>query len=330
MHVNNNQYAEVGHLQMCMAMRYSIHTLHQVSGGDDPALRPRLVDREKFFREPVGHRCTQLGVTIDTRLMHVEMPNSKRVQILGMLTVTWGHHRASFTIMEAAILLRTLIDAASTCPWGIFLFISLQQTLHQILMMNHQQLMQSEQYRELVASLNNRTTTVLPARIHWFNQKMGRALWVSKEKTFFNAELRTELDYLTSTFRESAKCSWSAPIALLIQREPTYVTSGDACLTDAGGFSLPLQFWWILEWPVEIQERTLRYLGKGGMSLISVTLLEYATVVLGLAASIVSWEGLREPKPAHPLLLLFTDNTTAESWTKRIAGLKSLPARALA
>jgi len=76
---------------------------------------------------------------------------------------------------------------------------------------------------------------------------------------------------------------------------------------------LPLQFWWILEWPVEIQECTLQYFGKGGTSLISVNLLEYATVVLGLAASIVSWEGLREPKPAHPLLLLFTNNTTAES-----------------
>jgi len=111
--------------------------------------------------------------------------------------------------------------------------------------------MWTEQYCDLIASLNKNTTTMSPSRIRGFNQKMGWALWASKENTFFNSELWTKLNNLISTFRESAHCSWSAPIALLIQCEPMHVTLGDACLIGARWFSLPLQFLvdtWLASW----------------------------------------------------------------------------------
>ena len=139
-----------------------------------------------------------------------------------------------------------------------------------------------------------------------------------------------ELDFCTSTLEDPQRVQWSAPIALLIPREPSYIAWGDACLVGGGGFSLNLKFWWALEWPSNIQSRTLRYLPKGSRLLISINLLEYAAVIIGLAGSILAWEELPEPKPVHPLVQTFTDNTTAESWTKKIAGLQSPQARCLA
>jgi len=116
----------------------------------------------------------------------------------------------------------------------------------------------------------------------------------------------------------------------LIKCEPSFTSFGDACLVGAGGVLLELQFWWAFEWPEDIARRTLNQLDKGDRSLISINLLEYATILIGLAATIVAWECRPAPKPRHPLMQIFTDNTTARSWTKKIAGLKSAQARALA
>lgn len=120
------------------------------------------------------------------------------------------------------------------------------------------------------------------------------------------------------------------PNSKLIPREPSFETWGDASLVAGGGFSLALKFWYTVEWPDNVKLRTIRYLPKGDQHLISINLLEYAVVILGLAASILAWEEAPMLKPQHPLLLLFADNTTAESWTRKISGLKSSQACGLA
>ena len=330
MHVDDNLYAEVGILRMKMAMRYSIHALHQVLGGDDPATRPNLVDIEKFIRDVIGHRRTQLGVTIDTRLLRVEMTEKKRIYILNILKTTWGPHRRSFTISEAAQLLGMIMDAARTCHWGIFLFISLQQAMSRLLNNNYRRLLHDESHQQMLEMLGNLSAIHSPSKYRWFSKKVSQALWKTKTKTFISSEIRTEIDFCTSTFNDPQRVQWSAPIALLIEREPSYIGWGDACLVGGGGFSLSLKFWWAMEWEEEIQKRTIHYLPKKSPLLISINLLEYAAVIIGLAGSILAWEEEPDPKPAHPMVQLFTDNTTANSWTKRIAGLKSPQARNLA
>jgi hypothetical protein len=51
---------------------------------------------------------------------------------------------------------------------------------------------------------------------------------------------------------------------------------------------------------------------------ISVNLLEYAAIILGLAGSITAWDALLSTldtsRPAaHPMILLWADNSTAKS-----------------
>jgi hypothetical protein len=84
-----------------------------------------------------------------------------------------------------------------------------------------------------------------------------------------------------------------------------------------------------MEWPLQVIQRTLLHLPAGAPHVISNNMLEYISVIIGIAGAILAWEELPSPKPTYPTFLQYTDNTTAASWTKRIAGLKTPQARAL-
>jgi hypothetical protein len=72
-------------------------------------------------------------------------------------------------------------------------------------------------------------------------------------------------------------------------------------------------------------------LQRNDPSRISINLLEYAAIIFGLAGAIVAWEMLPvNSRPAHPTILLWTDNTTAKAWTKKISGIKTPQGRSLA
>jgi hypothetical protein len=86
---------------------------------------------------------------------------------------------------------------------------------------------------------------------------------------------------------------------------------------------------WIVEWHNQVVQRTK--LPHNNIHHISMDLLEYAAIIIGLAGSIVAWEMLPlESCPSHPMVLLWTDNTTAKAWTKKIGGLKTPQGRTLA
>jgi hypothetical protein len=111
-------------------------------------------------------------------------------------------------------------------------------------------------------------------------------------------------------------------MAHLIKREHDFDTYQDSCLKGAGGFSLPFRFWWIVEWYDQVVLRTK--LPRNSIHCISINLLEYAAIIIGLVGSIVAWEMLPPARcPSHPTALLSTNNTTAKLWTKKISGLKT-------
>ena len=60
--------------------------------------------------------------------------------------------------------------------------------------------------------------------------------------------------------------------------DPNFVAWGDSSLSQTGGFSHDLKFWWHWEWPDSIQARTLsayQLKAKIDDKLISINLLEY-------------------------------------------------------
>jgi hypothetical protein len=111
----------------------------------------------------------------------------------------------------------------------------------------------------------------------------------------------------------------------------------DACPKGAGGFSSDLDYWWVVEWPQEIFERTLlpstdkHFIPNNHLKYSANNHLKYSAYIFGLAGTILSWE--QQPpatRPLHPLMLLWTDNMTAYEWTKKIAGIKAPQGRVLA
>ena len=169
------------------------------------------------------------------------------------------------------------------------------------------------------------------SQYRFFASAIAKRIWNEKAITYINSDIREELNFIRTVFGDPTTYKWSSPIAHLIPRESDYESWQDSCLRGAGGFSILLHFWWTLEWPHVIEKRTLRYLRKGDRHLISINLLEYAAIIISLAAAILTWEQLpMNRQPNHPILLLWTDNTSAASWTKRIAGLKGPQGKTLA
>lgn len=74
-------------------------------------------------------------------------------------------------------------------------------------------------------------------------------------------------------------------------------------------------FWWYIEWPKTIQSYTLKFVtsDKDG-TLVTIYALEYASLIINyVAATYVLVYVDSPPDDPHPVVLLYADNTAAES-----------------
>ena len=109
-----------------------------------------------------------------------------------------------------------------------------------------------------------------------------------KHKAFINKDTRHDLKLLTEILNDPDKYWLEAPVTHIIEREPDFVTYGDACLYAAGGFS-ENKFWWHIEWPTEIKASIMRNLMvsrkcKDTNKLVFVNLLEFAVGIINCVA----------------------------------------------
>ena len=145
-----------------------------------------------------------------------------------------------------------------------------------------------------------------------------------------NETLRKELRLIERAL-SSNWINLQRPISHMINRDPSGTGYSDSCLRAAGGFSLDMKFWWYIEWPDEVQKRTLRYVknNKNG-NLISINVLEYAALIINyIAATHYFRIHLDKVTDPHPTTLLYADNSTAEAWMKMKQCKDSLIGRAL-
>ena len=329
MYVDDELIATVGKDNMLWLIRCSLHAAYSILGTPDPTRRPDPVDFDKLTRAVISAHRTQLGIHLNTRTLTVSITDEKRADMLDTLRNKWGPRRRSFTLRESAELLGQLHSHCRTCRWGIFLFTNILKAMVNMLSKNARRLMNTREYQYLVEQSSRHPTD--SSQYRYFSSKTARSIYNAKAVTFIDSTIRTELDFITHVLSNPDTYNWSAPIAHLIKREPDCEAWQDACLTGGGGFSLNYKFWWALEWPETIVRRTIRYLKKGDRSLISINLLEYVAIIISLAGTILTWEALPpDSRPVHPVALLWTDNTSAASWTKRIAGLQGPQGKSLA
>jgi len=114
---------------------------------------------------------------------------------------------------------------------------------------------------------------------------------------------------------------WSAPIALVIPRDPHFFTVGDASNKAAGSASDQLKWWTDVIWSPATRQ-VLR-LPASYPAKVHVNELEFIMVMLQHAGSVVRIRQLMPQlidtlfplgMPAWPVLQILTDNTTALTW----------------
>ena len=90
-----------------------------------------------------------------------------------------------------------------------------------------------------------------------------------------------------------------------------------------------MKFWWYIEWPKDIRKYTLKYQRKNkDGKLISINVLEYAAMIINYVACSYYFHIHPDPSDPFPLVRLFGDNSSAESWMTKTC-TSSLAGRAL-
>jgi hypothetical protein len=97
---------------------------------------------------------------------------------------------------------------------------------------------------------------------------------------------------------------------------PFATTIRDSLLEGAGGFSTTLGFWWHIRFLDEVVQHTLGFKtnNNNGM-LVLINVLEFVTVILNYCAALHVVRTSPITDDPHPVILNFTDNSFALSWT---------------
>jgi hypothetical protein len=162
----------------------------------------------------------------------------------------------------------------------------------------------------------------------------SKSKWRCKSRTYLNLTSKDTIEVLIFILTHKKEFAWEVPIGQLIKRTHDYEGWGDACLDSGGGMNFDLEFWYELEWPEDIKNRTLRNLKPGSETfltagLIDINCLEYAILIIGFAGATLAWlNSDRITRPPQPILLQHVNNTSTESWTKK-AAKHSVAAKAL-
>ena len=310
------------------AIASSIESVFILLGESDLASRQDPLSWDKMKEMLINYLNKVLGQIINTRTMMVSTPPEYIAALSSSLTNTWLH-RKSFSLREISELTGRLGFVSDTAPWLRFLMSHLYTSIASALGLSHAHLYSTNKsFREMVktarvggaVSYTNLTLTFdQKARdISFARSRVGKAVYNTPRRFFINRTLMRELALLHRTFT-SDWIRFERPIGHFVDRIPSGKARGDSSLKAAGGFSVKMQFWWYIEWPETVRKRTLLFISqRGDKRLISINVLEYATIIINYIASTHYFTVVSpDAGDPYPVVLIEADNTSAESWTMK-------------
>ena len=319
-YVDDNLLAEVKKF-MPQAIAAAIEAIFVLLGSPDLEVREMALSYKKFQGMLVSHQRTQLGMAIDTRKMTVSVPLSYLDQVRLLLRSHWHIHRKRFTVNEAAVLCGKIGHMAEVVPAIYHLLTHMFTSIAAALNKNKKYLaLTSKTFREAMKEAARSIESENDLKqVSFARGKVAKGQHRSKLQHNILPTLREELTLLHDIL-DDPTVTWSCPIAHLVPRQPDAEAAGDSSLRAAGGWSTDLGFWWHLEWPDEVVKRTKLFLpdNKSG-KFISINLLEYATVIINYAASLVAYTSghtnINPDTVPFPVLLNWADNKASIKWT---------------
>ena len=320
-YVDDALIAAVGRTAMEMALAATVEAIFNVMGDDNPSIRQCPLAMDKWESLVVSTRQTVLGVNLDTDKMVVSMTPEYVAEIQALLDKTWHKHRRRFTVSEAQSLTGKLARLAEGAHWVFHLLSHLYTSIAHALSDNKKLLSESsEEFQTIVADIKsgkyNTYGSEQAKHISFALKRAAHLVHHAKYEYKINSTMRAEIEFFREQLRPDSGTLWSTPLALIVPRTPMATAFGDACLHGAGGYSISLQFWWHLDFPDEVKQRTLLHVkDNSDDQLISINVLEFVTVILNYCAILHVVMTTNITDDPHPVVLNITDNTSALNWT---------------
>jgi hypothetical protein len=306
---------------MMMSLAALIEAIFVVMGVPDTSIRQCPLAQDKWAEVVAGPVQTSLGLILDTNRLTVAIPSSYVNDVRAIIDATWHKKRRTFVVSEAQTLTGNLGHLAEGAPWVHHLMTHLYASIAYALAENKRLLTESSQeFRDIVKSIRKGSflcsATDQNRHISFALKKAARMVHHSKHKFVINSTMRQEIKFFQDKLQPSSSILWETPIAHLIPRSPTATAFGDSCLEGAGGYSIELGFWWHINFPEEIKQRTLLFKSDNEDGhLISINVLEFVTVIINYIASFHVITTTNFTDDPHPVLLNVTDNMSALKWT---------------
>ena len=331
MFVDDNHMADIlPYIKQSMAG--SIESIFDILGFPEIKVRRDPISWDKYNQHKCSWRKDQLGLTVDTRQMTVELPDKKLHDLTEMIS-HWHSGRRSFTLLQISRLLGKLEFVANVAPWLRFLLISLRDSSIKALKKNRKLVLEGKTIGHyLQDSLYKGCNSTKLLKKYFAAGKIAQKIWQLNTRFFITKEMKQDLAHLEYLFVHK-KTYLKIPIAHWIPRDPDFSGRGDACLEGAGGYSTDLKFWWFIEWPDDIKQKTLKHwnfsVRLDKENFISINLLEYFTVIIMYAAATQAVRDLENFLHKYPIFKNESDNISAVVWTKK-ASMSSPAGKAMA
>ena len=267
----------------------------------------------------VGHQAILLGLVFNTRTMTVGTTDEYRAEILQMLKDNWVG-ATHFTISNLVKLSGKLARLGEGAPWVFHLmthiFASVAYALRQngVFLQN-----ESRSFCKIINEIKmlRRLPTVdLDVQhMNFFIRKVAKAKFKCATHYLIPPSLWHEIDLLVRWLDPSSGIRWYSPIAHLIRRMPYATSAGDASLRAGGGFCFKLRFWWHIEWPQKIIQKTKLFLEDDSRGdFISINVLEFIVININMAAAITALLLDGHDDDPYPVLLNLCDNISSTRW----------------
>lgn len=315
-HVDDNMYATLQH-SMARALSASVVSLYELLGYPT-TLTPDPLSRDKLHTT-YSHQRRLLGKDVDSRRLMVSLPSDKRQATLTLLHEWLQKHH--FTILELAKLIGIMESNATLCRWAKADYFVLLNCLRTQLRTTYHVVVRKVKATKKYDLLKVRLPLHLATRlVSVIARDIAALLWKTHTPISMTSDihqcLQEHYDYMVDPTNP-----WEIPIAYLIDRDHSFLCTGDASELSVGAYSLDFTFWTCIDYDLSLRARFS--LKPSNPLYMHINLFEFVILVVQLAAAITRWEAQQPTNvTAYPKIKLLSDNTTSISWASKISSKK--------
>jgi hypothetical protein len=301
-----------------------IEAIFNVLGQPNTDIRRNHLSMDKWLEAIINYRNILLGLSWNTRKLTVGIPGEYLDELRELIKKTRLLYRKTFTVPELSRIIGKMGRIGQAVNWVYHLMSHLYASASYALTRNRKHLTTNcKEFQNLLQVVKGKTSfeilgmesdEITQNTVSYAHKKLAQMPHRSRKEFPIVKTMKAELT-LFANLLDDDSISWESPIAHMVTREAYANSFGDACLYQSGGFSIKLRFIWHLEFPIEIQQRTILHI-KSGPDQIGINVLEFVAIIINYAAALTVI--LQEPPrdDPYPILLNFADSMSAIKWIR--------------